>query len=294
MSYPLIFGEVLFDQFEDSSSVLGGAPFNVAWHLAGLGLQPLMLTRIGTDANAHAVQAAMRDWQMTDTLVQIDAHKPTGTVQVKMAQGQHRFEIVEDVAYDYIASPAAAVIRKIGQPALLYHGSLAVRSETSRATLLQLRESLDCPVFVDINLRAPWWDAQTVNLLIDGATWLKINDEELRTLVTTGGDLQNKAQQLLVQKNLTAVIVTRGAEGSFVQTRDELITCGPVRAENLVDTVGAGDAFSAIMIAGLLKGIDYQQIIQLAAQFAARICEQRGATVQDRRFYLDFIKQLSG
>lgn len=294
MSYPLIFGEVLFDQFEDGSSVLGGAPFNVAWHLAGLGLQPRMLTRIGTDAQARAVQDAMRDWQLSDDLLQVDAHKPTGTVQIKMAQGQHHFDIVPDVAYDYIESPAPDTISRFGKPALLYHGSLAVRNEVSRATLLHLRKTLDCPVFVDINLRAPWWDVETVNMLMDGATWLKINDEELRTLVTTGDDLQDKAQQLLVQKNLTAVIVTRGAEGSFVQTRDELITCSPVRVDKLVDTVGAGDAFSAIMIAGLLKGIDYQQIIKLAAQFAARICEQRGATVHDRGFYQHFISRLRG
>jgi len=293
MSYPLIFGEVLFDQFEDGNSVLGGAPFNVAWHLTGLGLQPRMLTRIGTDANASAVQAAMHDWRMSDELVQLDPDKATGTVQVKMQQGQHRFEIVQDVAYDYIAPPATATLARLGAPALLYHGSLVARNSTSRATLRHLRESLHCPVFVDINLRAPWWDAQTVDMLIDGATWLKINDEELHTLVTTGNDLQGKAKQLLAQKQLAAVIVTRGAQGAFVQTRDALISCEPVRVARLVDTVGAGDAFSAIMIAGLLKGIDYRTSIELAAEFAARICEQRGATVHDRRFYEYYIERLA-
>lgn len=293
MTWPLIFGEVLFDQFEDGSSVLGGAPFNVAWHLAGLGLQPAMLTRIGTDDNARTVTAAMQDWGLSTDLLQTDPAKPTGTVQIKMAGGTHRFEIVQDVAYDYIAPPAAAALQARGEPALLYHGSLAARHATSRTTLMHLRKTLTCPVFVDINLRAPWWDAQSVNMLIDGAHWLKINDEELSALVTTGKGLYDKAQRMLADKQLAAVIVTRGEHGAFVQTADTVIECAPVKVEKLVDTVGAGDAFSAIVIAGLLKGLDYQAILELAADFAARICEQRGATVHDRQFYAYYTERLT-
>lgn len=293
MTWPLIFGEVLFDQFEDGNSVLGGAPFNVAWHLAGLGLQPAILTRIGTDEHARTVTSAMRDWGMSTDLLQVDPRKPTGTVQVKMAGGTHRFEIVQDVAYDYIEPPATAALQALGEPALLYHGSLAARHSVSRATLMHLRKTLRCPVFVDINLRAPWWDAQGVDMLIDGARWLKINDEELCTLVTTGKDLYDKAQRMLGDKNLAAVIVTRGEHGAFVQTADTLIECAPVRVERLVDTVGAGDAFSAIVIAGLLKGLDLAGLLELATEFAARICEQRGATVHDQRFYAYYTGQLT-
>jgi len=95
---PLIFGEVLFDHFPDGSVVLGGAPFNVAWHLHAFGLKPLMVSRIGHDELGEKVEAAMRSWGMDCSGLQRDPDHPTGTVEVQFDDGEPIYEIVENVA----------------------------------------------------------------------------------------------------------------------------------------------------------------------------------------------------
>lgn len=101
---PLIFGEVLFDRFPDGSVVLGGAPFNVAWHLQAFGLAPLVISRVGRDALGGAVVAAMTGWGMDRRGVQFDATHPTGTVEVAFQAGEPHYAIVDRVAYDIIAA----------------------------------------------------------------------------------------------------------------------------------------------------------------------------------------------
>ena len=83
-----IFGEVLFDRFPDGSSVLGGAPFNVAWHLQAFGQRPLFISRIGRDRLGDTIRSAMQSWQMDVLGLQQDEIYPTGTVQVAIEQGE--------------------------------------------------------------------------------------------------------------------------------------------------------------------------------------------------------------
>jgi fructokinase len=148
---PLVFGEVLFDCFPDGSRVLGGAPFNVARHLRGLGLDPLFVSRVGTDDAGDEVGAAMRRWGMDQAGLQHDPSHPTGQVTVSIADGQPSYTILPDQAYDLIAPPGQAP--GIG---LVYHGSLAVRRPESRRTLDGIIAGCTAPVFVDVNLREPW------------------------------------------------------------------------------------------------------------------------------------------
>ena len=126
---------------------------NVAWHLQGLGLNPTMVSRVGSDALGDRARSALQSAGINVDDIQSDEKFPTGTVQVKLKQGSPSFDIVNDVAYDHIALPAAETLQ---QPyRLLYHGSLALRAPESRQTLQQIRAQLTCPVFVDVNLRAP-------------------------------------------------------------------------------------------------------------------------------------------
>ncbi|MGB5338517.1 MAG: PfkB family carbohydrate kinase, partial [Gammaproteobacteria bacterium] len=94
-----IFGEVLFDHFPDGKHVLGGAPFNVAWHLQAFGLTPRFISRVGADAEGESVLAAMRDWGMDTQAVQIDAQRPTGRVSVQIVDDEPAYDIVADCAY---------------------------------------------------------------------------------------------------------------------------------------------------------------------------------------------------
>ncbi len=129
---PVVFGEVLFDTFPDGAAVLGGAPFNVAWHLQGFGLDPLFISRIGDDEPGTRVLDTMRAWGMDIRGLQVDSERPTGKVQVSFDNGQPGFSILPDQAYDFIDLEAAAGAAARAVPALLYHGSLIARHAVSR------------------------------------------------------------------------------------------------------------------------------------------------------------------
>jgi fructokinase len=285
---PIIFGEVLFDCFEDGSEVLGGAPFNVAWHLQGFGANPLLISRVGHDALGEKILQTMRQWHMRTDGIQQDEEHATGMVQVSLRNNQPSFDIVGNVAYDCIDASACGQVLSSVDSNLFYHGSLAARGSTSRATLQALLGD-NRPVFLDINLRPPHWDAALVDNLMRSADWLKLNDQEL--LEITGAHAGNVdammklAEQLRQDKQLTAVIVTLGANGAFVAAGDGVHSVAPVKVNKLVDTVGAGDAFSSVFILGQLKQWNYNTTLQRAVNFAAAVCEQRGATRQDPGFY---------
>jgi len=294
---PVIYGEVLFDKFEDGSAVLGGAPFNVAWHLHGLGLTPLFISRIGQDSLGDRILSGMNTWGMNTQGVQRDSQHVTGTVDIKLSNGQPDFTILPNVAYDHIAPDVAKKNINEQPTGIFYHGSLIAREKTSWQTLINLRQNLNWPIFMDINLRPDCWTYDQVNELLQGTRWLKINDQEL-TAITRGlniasQSLDDMAQNLQDHYGIEAIIVTLGEKGAFITSQEQgVIKIDPVPVKNLVDTVGAGDAFSAATIAGLLHGWRFKEILEHAVIFAAAMCEQRGATVSDPDFYVHHKKNM--
>ena len=292
---PLIFGEVLFDTFPDGARVLGGAPFNVAWHLRGFGVDPLFVSAVGDDAQGAEVLQLMKDWGMDTRGVQVDPRHPTGTVVVSLQGGQPSYSIVPHQAYDFIDLSGIEDATREVCIALLYHGSLAIRNETSRQTLAHLCGRFAVPRCMDVNLRDPWWHRKTVLDTLAGAYCVKLNDEELMDLVlpdgTGGDDLQAAAETLLEQSGIQSLIVTRGEQGALVLTLDEALWGSPVTVDEVADTVGAGDAFSAVVLLGLLRGWNWSDILQRALAFAARICTVRGATIADRGLYVAFLEE---
>ena len=286
---PLICGEVLFDIFPGDKKVLGGAPFNVAWHLQGFGLSPLLISRIGSDDEGNSVVDAMHQWTMDSSGIQRDVVYPTGGVEISMQGTDHRFDIRPEQAYDHIDfEPLDDAVR--GQNlSLIYQGSLIARNPASRDTLQRLISEKHLPVFVDVNLRDPWWDTATVEGLLKAARWAKLNDEELGTVlpatVQTDDGLERAAKEALSRFELDAIVVTRGANGAFITSVDGTVSGKPPPVENLVDSVGAGDAFCAVTLFGLHKGWSASEIIGRALAFASAVCEQRGATSPDRDLY---------
>ncbi len=184
---PLIVGEVLFDVMPDGTRVLGGAPFNVAWHLEAFGLRPLMITRVGADESGDEVLTAMASWGMDTSGVQRDDAHPTGRVQVDLDDGEPTFHILPDQAYDHLDGDRA--VRSVAGEtfSLLYHGSLISRGEVSSSALDDLQREAGAPVFVDVNLRDPWWDHEDVVASVRQATWVKLNEAEL-DLLADGSD----------------------------------------------------------------------------------------------------------
>lgn len=291
---PVIFGEVLFDRFPDGSAVLGGAPFNVAWHLHGFGLEPLFISRIGDNAPGQQILDTLHAWGMDTTGVQIDPARPTGTVTVALEEGQPTFSILPNQAYDFVDLTAAAAALAGGAFSLLYHGTLVMRTAASRAVLERLRSTTELPVFVDLNLRAPWWDREAVQQSLSGARWGKLNDGELALVLGRGLDaagLEQGGRDLCDRFGLELVVVTRGAQGALIVSEHEAIHAEPVRVNRLVDTVGAGDAFSAVTILGLVKAWPLAVTLHRAAAFAAAVCGMRGATTADRALYATTLSQ---
>ncbi|MFO8025347.1 carbohydrate kinase family protein [Thiohalophilus sp.] len=285
---PVIFGEVLYDMFPDGTEVLGGAPFNVAWHLQGLGLAPLFVSRVGHDRLGDRILRAMDEWGMDTSAVFQDPDHPTGQVRVSLENGQPDFDIVSDVAYDHVMP--GMVKNLYDHPAYgpLYHGSLIGRTPDSAKTLSLLRQSAPA-IFMDINLRAPWWNKMQLDELLQGINWIKLNDDELTTLSGCQSNnsqlIEETTRGMLESYSWEAAIVTRGSEGAMLVKSEETRHIPPVEVGRLVDTVGAGDGFSAVWLAGLLRDWPDEVKLQRAVEFASVICSLRGAINQDEEFY---------
>jgi fructokinase len=283
---PLIFGEVLFDQFQDGNSVLGGAPFNVAWHLQAFGMQPLFVSRVGDDSYGRRIRDEMQQWGMSTAGLQKDSTYPTGIVSVTIDNDEPSFDILADRAYDHITADALPPVN----PSLIYHGSLAVRHPDSAAALSTIKQRFDAPVFIDVNLRPPWWQHATLKNLLQHASWAKLNNDEIDILIEGNAAPLEKARELLQRFNVETVILTLGAEGAIaLMLSGDHTRVAPSQTLNIVDTVGAGDAFSSVCILGYLKKWPVSTTLERAQAFASAIVQIRGATINNKDFYQPFI-----
>lgn len=287
---PVVFGEIVFDEFDDDLHQPGGAPLNVAWHLHGFGLDPLLLSRVGRDDLGGLLLERLTAAGLDTRGIQVDALRATGRVVVATSEDEPRFTIPGNQAYDYIDK---AEFPNLSQQklAFLYHGSLAARKATSAAALRFLKDT-GMSTFVDVNLRSPWWDRAAVESLLRGARWLKLNGTELAELVN--GPVRTQLQRgeaLRSQFGLDLVVVTYGDQGSLAVTADLSITAQPERVPSFVDSVGAGDAFSAVLMVGIARGWPLQLGLHRATSFAAAICGIRGALPEDANIYQRFLRQ---
>jgi fructokinase len=149
-------------------------------------------------------------------------------------------------------------------------------------------------VFVDVNLRSPWWEKQTALDLLQQATWLKLNQQELEALTASTGELEKQAQDLLAASDAEIVFVTLGGEGAKAWTKNgQQAIAQPMGDIAIVDTVGAGDAFSAVLMLGLAQQWPLQVMLDRAQAFATTIISLRGAISQDPILYQDVIEQWS-
>jgi len=274
----------LFDHFSDGRRVLGGAPFNVAWHLQAFGERPFFVSRVGDDAEAASIRLSMQDWGMDTTGLQTDVRRPTGRVEVRMDNGEPSYDIVHPAAWDAIEPPAET-------PAisLLYHGSLALRDPTSQQACDVLRARHPPLVFIDVNLRPPWYHTDRLLNGLAGAHWIKLNRDELDQVLPGRNAVRSRAGDLLRRCSLSGLVLTDGAQGAVLVTATgQWYEARPRRDVVVVDTVGAGDALTAIIILGLLRGWPPQQTLDRAQDFASAIVTRRGAIVRDPAFYQPF------
>lgn len=285
-----IFGEVLFDCFPTGEKVLGGAPFNIAWHLQALGDAPTLISKVGTDDLGKQIIKSALEWGLQADNIQLDPTHPTGQVSITVEDDEPHYLITPDCAYDFIDKH---LIQLPSPPEMLYHGTLALRNNTSRQTFEALAKTSGAPLFLDVNLREPWWCQAEVKQWLARATWVKLNIDELKTLGFSGKTIETDMHRFQAEFNLEQVIVTRGAQGTIVLTREnQFHQKTPDTLENFVDTVGAGDAFTAVYIHGLMSNWSIEKTLAAAQQFASQVIGIRGATSTDPAFYQRFIETL--
>lgn len=269
-------GELLWDVFPDGRKVAGGAPFNFAFHCKQLGHAAAIVSRVGDDDLGRELREEVRRLGLPDEFIQTDREHPTGTVTVSVdAAGQPTYTITEDVAWDYITCPANVRQAVPDVPAACY-GTLAQRTAGSRAGILEIMEHVRGGIRVfDVNLRCPT-AAEVIRSSLAHSDWVKLNADEVGAVTSLlgrgpAGLLANPGRHDPVS------IVTRGPDGCEVVSRGERIRA-PAPPARVVDTVGAGDAFTAAMVCLHLEGRPLRECARFANHYAARVCEYRGAT----------------
>ena len=294
----IVFGEALVDDF-NNEQIVGGAPFNVARHLSAFMAPCLAITRIGDDRSGQLVRAEFERFAMSDAGLQVDPIEETGRVLVERGPRGHRFTILPHQAYDYIDAAAASAVLGGVRPGMVYFGMLAQRNTQSRAALTAVLAGSDAPRFLDLNLRDGQYDEKGVTRSLEAADIVKVNEEELQVLfgwhfqmapedpALTADEVRASCQALLRRFALRALIVTLGHRGSVYFGDDgSVLTQHDTPAPPFViDTVGAGDAFSAIFLLGTARGWPLDVTLARANEFAGAICAVPGAVPKDMGFY---------
>lgn len=293
----ILFGEALVDELPSNGGLPGGAPFNVACHLRAFGVEPLLISRVGEDSDGEMLRRAALKRGLDTRGMQSDGEHLTGEAVVEVVEEGPRFEIPPDRAWDFIRADEALRALRGEAPELLYFGTLAQRGAVSRSALSRLL-TLDLKSrFLDLNLRPPWFDVETVRRSLENADVVKASEEELRVvgdllgLSTPGPEagVTERVETLLRAFRIRNVLVTRGARGAWLLTEggDQTIVARPP-LDDVVDTVGAGDAFSAVLILGSLRGWPESMSLVRADDFARALCRIPGAIPQNDAIYRPF------
>jgi len=279
-------GDGLWDLFPDGPR-FGGATANYACHTSILGADVHMVSGVGQDERGEALLQVYQKHGVSTDLVQVLKDYPTGVVNVELTEsGLPTFTIGENAAWDHWEwnDEIEGTVR---QSDALYFGTLGQRGETSREGIrraLAMAQDKNIPRILDINLRAPFYDDALIRESIALCSVLKLSDEELER-VTQACELDSSLadtaalEELRSKFDLDLVVMTRGAEGAVLISEKGVVE-QPGEPATVVDTVGAGDSFTASMTLGLLEGKDYPQILKDACKVAAGVCSHAGAVPQ--------------
>jgi len=283
----LCFGEILWDCLPHGL-FLGGAPFNVAYHLKQLGHEPIMLSALGNDWLGAQTLKRIRARGVSDKLIHIDDELPTGTVDAELdASGNATYEFADPAAWDRLPD-TAAVHQSAAQSAALVFGSLALRYEENRFVLKKLLAQKHWLRVFDVNLRPPYDNIPLVLELARHTDVLKLNASELLRLTDHAAVEDADANEALIRTKIIAlghltgchnICVTRGAHGALWLREGHIFdaTTPPI---TIRDTIGAGDAFTAAFVSGLLSPAERnesQKLLTRACALGAFVASQDGA-----------------
>lgn len=276
----LSFGEILFD-IRDGSACLGGAPLNFCAHAVRAGAAAAVLSAVGRDDYGRDALAQISGYGIDTRYTAVLDDKITGRCLVTLNDaGVPKYDLMEGVAYDFIPVPDIA-----GQYDVLYFGTLALRSAHNKATLAALLEqNIARDVFVDMNIRPPFYSDESILMGLKHATMLKISDEELpviaKAILGEGAHSADAVAAYIAEHfpNVKLLILTCGADGSaaYDLKTGDVYRCDAVKAK-VVSTVGAGDSFCATFIVNFLQGVDTMTALEKASRVSAWVVSQEGA-----------------
>ena len=265
-----------------SGPQLGGAPGNFAYHARALGANASVVTRVGDDTFGHDILRHFEKQGIADGTIQMDATTPTGTVSVSLSEnGNPDYVIHENVAWDHLTVTTSA-LKAIREADAICFGSLAQRGEISRSAIQRLVAAAPAETLrvFDINLRQKYFSREVIAQSLRLANMLKLNDGELTTLAemfSLNGSARQQLQQLAMEFSLRFIALTRGPAGSLLFQNGQWSDC-PSDPVQIVDTIGAGDAFTAALVMGLLQKMELSKINFLADAVARHVCSCAGAT----------------
>ena len=288
------FGEILFDIYANSKS-LGGAPLNFIYHINKLTGSGKIISRVGNDElGEEATNFLISKGLLTDA-IQIDNEHETGAANITLDEnGVPTFNIEQDRAYDFINIDEDNGVEILKEVDCLYFGTLAQRNDVSRKSLQSL---LNKPrkYFCDVNIRQKFYTREILSDSLNAATAVKLNLNELKLLndlfLEEPFDVQVASKKLMNNFKIELLAVTKGTDGSALFRNDEVDEYKPTN-NDVVDTVGAGDAFAAISCIGYLQKWNLRKINKLANEFASQICLINGALPKDDKIYNRFRQEL--
>lgn len=279
----LCFGEILWD-FLPEGLFPGGAPFNVGFHLHQLGADVHVVSAVGRDVLGDELLARLRGWGIDTALISRHLGLPTGHVRAQVdARGDAHYEIMSSVAWDQIVVTHDVVQVAAASQAIVF-GSLAQRSPFNRNALERLLAVLPPQAIAvfDANLRPPFDDLDLVRTLAARSTVLKLNAAEAARLAAGEPEWPGReevhARALAARTGTPVICVTAGARGAGL-LRGEVWTWEPAQPVQVVDTVGAGDAFLASLVTSLLEGRSSDgELLARACRLGEWVASRRGAT----------------
>lgn len=272
------YGEVLWDVFGNEKKI-GGAPLNVALRMKALGCNVAMISCVGNDTDGIAIINQVKSLGLETDAIITSEEFPTGLVQVSLNEnGSASYEINYPSAWDKIVLNETAK-KLVTQADVLIYGSLVCRDSVSRLALEELLQNDLYKVF-DVNLRKPHYSYDIIEKLMQSASFIKFNDEELQEIASAMGSpyvgLEENIAFIAKKTNSKAMCVTKGKDGASLLWEGKLYHNSGYSIK-VVDTVGAGDSFLATLISSLLTGKSPQESINLACAVGALVAGSTGA-----------------
>ena len=277
----LSFGEIIWDIYP-SKKCIGGAPLNFAAHAANEGADVLLLSAVGYDELGMDALEIIKRHGVDISLISVKAAFPTGRCTVTLSElGVPSYKIEENTAYDAIPMPQA---EEMGSFDAFAFGSLALRGENNRKVVKDLlARNIAKEIFVDINLRSPFYSKENVLFCLENATILKVSNEELQSVALTAFDKElgneDAIERLLNEfENIKLLILTCGADGSVAYDAEngDVFKCEPKKVE-VVSTVGAGDSYGAAFIVSYLSGRSIPECLLRATEVSAEVVSRAEA-----------------